>query len=409
MSVLSSWRRLGLLNQIAIGFILGIIIGLIFGPSAAILNTLGTILIRLLTMVVAPLVLSLLICAAAEIGDYKKLGRIGVKTVGIYMCTTAAAIGIGLVMANLFQVGIGVNLQTEAAAAAPEIPGILDTLVNIIPRNPFQALTEMNLLQIIFFALMFGFALTRIGEKGKIVISFFQGFSDTMKEITAIVLKFTPYGVVGLMATVVGNHGLAILIPFAKVIISLYIAVVIHIVVVQAIGLSWMVGKISPIRFLKAIREAALFVFATCSSVAAIPVTLKNVKSLGVSEKVGNFVVPFGAVINMDGTAIYQAIAAIFAAQIFGIELTIVQQLMIMLAATLASIGTAGVPGSGLVMLTIVLTTVGLPLEAIGLLAGIDRILNMGRVVANITGDAACAVAVARTEGEIDDSIALEV
>lgn len=401
MTLLKHWKKMGLFNRIMIGFALGIIAGLILGPSAKSLNFLGTILVRLLTMVVAPLVLSILICAAAEIGDYKSFGRIGIKSFIFYMLTTAAAITIGLVVANVFNVGSGLTLQAETQAEVAEIPSALDTIINIIPKNPFQSLTEMNLLQIIFFALIFGFALTRIGDKGKIVINFFQGFSETMKEITAIVLEFSPYGVFGLMANVVGTHGLDILLPYGKAIIALYVAAIIHILLVHLLILVRLVGKMSPIRFLEGISEATMFVFATCSSVATIPLTLKGVKELGVSDKVANFVIPFGAVINMDGTAIYEAIAAIFTAQIFGIELTLGQQVLILISATLASIGTAGIPGSGLVMLTIVLKTVGLPMEAVGLLAGIDRILNMGRVVPNIVGDAACAVAIAKTEGEL--------
>ena len=355
-------------------------------------------------MVVVPLVISLLICAAADVGEYKTLGKIGLKTFVIFMVTTAIATLIGLALANLLSVGSGVVINLEGLTAEiKESPTAIDTLINMLPSNIFDALAKANLLQIIFFALIFGFALTKIGDKGTVVIEFFRGSSDVMKEITNIVLKFTPIGVFGLMANVVGNYGLSILLPYGKIIIAMYIGAFLHVVVIQAGIMVGLGAKISPIVFLKEMKESLLFVFATCSSVATIPVTLRGVKRLGVSDKVANFVVPFGAVVNMDGTAIYQALAAIFTAQIFGIELSLTQQLAVMLTAVLASIGTAGIPGSGLVMLTIVLTSVGLPLEAVGLLAGIDRILNMARVLPNIAGDAATAVLVAKSEGELGE------
>ncbi len=405
MGIYKSWRKLSLFIRIMIGFAAGIILGLILGPQASAINFLGTILVRLLNMVVAPLVLCLLIAAAADVGDYKSLGKIGGKTLLIFIVSTAIAVVIGLGFAFLFNVGKGVNLATTAVATASDVtvPNMMDTLINIIPNNPFAAMSGGVLLQIIFFALIFGFALTRIGAKAEPVLNFVRGCGDTMKEITTIVLEFTPIGVMGLMANVVGKHGLAILIPYGKTIIAMYLATIVFIIVGQGLVMVRLAGRFSMGRFFREMKEAALFIFATCSSVATIPLTLAGTKRLGVSEKVANFVVPFGAVMNMNGTAIYEAIAVVFTAQIYGIELTFVQLLLIMLAATLASIGTAGVPGSGLVMLTIVLTSVNLPLEAVGLLAGIDRILNMARCVPNILGDAATAVIVARSSGELND------
>lgn len=403
MGFFKFWREMSLFKRIMIGFVLGIALGLILGPKAAVLNFLGTILVRLLTMVVAPLVLCLLICAAADVGDYKTLGKIGIKTVLIFIFSTAIAVVIGLALANLFSVGTGVDLSTEGAKAnAIKVPSTMETLINIIPNNPFAALNSANLLQIIFFALLLGFALTRLGDKGKVLLDVFRGGANVMKEITAIVLEFTPYGVLGLMANVVGINGIAILLPYAKSIAAVYLGCFIYTVFVQGFLMVGLMGKTSPLRFFKELKEAALFIFATCSSVATIPLTLEGTKRLGVSEKVANFVVPFGAVMNMNGTAIYEAVAVIFAAQIYGIELSFMQQIIILLSATLASVGTAGVPGSGLVMLTIVLTSVNLPMEAVGLLAGIDRILNMARVIPNILGDAATAVIIARGEGEFD-------
>ena len=403
--IFKPWRNWSLFTRIMIGFVLGIAVGLIWGPGAKALNPLGTILTRLLTMVVAPLVLCLLVCAAADVGDGKKLGRMGVKTVVCFLLSTAIAIVLGLVTSNIIGVETGVTIQqtaSQAASSAKEV-SMLDTLINIIPNNPFEALAKQNLLQIIFFALILGFALMKLGEPVKPLLDIFRSGQEAMKEITNIVLEFTPYGVFGLMANVVGSNGPEILIPYIKAIAAMYIAGAIYVIVVQAGIMVGVIGRVNPFRFLKTMKEAMAFVFATCSSVATIPLNLQCTKNLGVDDETANFVIPFGAVMNMNGTAIYEAVAVVFTAQIFGIELSFTQQVMIMLTATLASIGTAGIPGSGLVMLTIVLSSVNLPMEAIGLLAGIDRILNMGRVIPNIVGDAASAVIVSRTEGTFRD------
>ena len=402
--IFKPWKKLSLFTRIMIGFAAGIIVGLIFGEKAAVLNPLGTILTRLLTMVVAPLVFCLLVNAAADVGDGKKLGRMGVKTVICFLVSTAFAIVIGLVIANVMNVGTGVTIQQAAETAeAAEDVSMLDTLINIIPTNPFNALSEQNLLQIICFALFLGFALMKLGDKGQALLNITKSGEEAMKYITGIVLEFTPYGVFGLMANVVGSNGPAILLPYIKTIAALYIAGFLYLITVQAGLMVGVIGRVSPVRFLKGMKEAMAFVFATCSSVATIPLNLKCAKDIGVDEETANFVIPFGAVMNMNGTAIYEAVAIVFTAQIYGINLTFTQQVMVMLTATLASIGTAGIPGSGLVMLTIVLSSVGLPMEAIGLLAGIDRILNMGRVIPNIVGDAATAVIISRTEGTFND------
>ena len=397
------WNRLSLFTRIMIGFVLGILAGLVFGPKAAILNPLGTILTRLLTMVVAPMVLCLLVVAAADVGDGKKLGRMGVKTVASFLISTAVAIVVGLFFSNLFHVGTGVDLSgtVQAVQKSNKDVSLIGTLVNIIPSNPFQSLAQQNLLQIIFFALILGFCLMKIGKKGEPLLTIFLVGKDVMGELTNRVLEFTPYGVFGLMATVVGKNGSAIMIPYLKCIAALYLSGFLYVIVVQAGVMGGMIGHISPLRFLRTMKEAMAFVFATCSSVATIPINLKCTKNLGVDEDTANFVIPFGAVMNMNGTAIYEAVAVVFTAEIFGIQLSATDQLMVMVSATLAAIGTAGSPGSGLVMLTIVLSAAHLPMEAIGLLAGIDRILNMGRVIPNIVGDAASAVVIAKTEGTL--------
>ncbi len=401
--IFKPWNRLSLFTRIMIGFVLGILVGLVFGPKAAILNPLGTILTRLLTMVVAPMVLCLLVVAAADVGDGKKLGRMGVKTVAAFLISTAFAIVVGLFFANLFHVGTGVDLSgtVPAVKKSTQDVSLIGTLVNIIPSNPFQSLAQQNLLQIIFFALILGFCLMKMGSKGEPLLNIFRVGKEVMGDLTNRVLEFTPYGVFGLMATVVGKNGSAIMIPYLKCIAALYLSGFLYVIIVQAGVMGGLIGHISPLRFLRTMKEAMAFVFATCSSVATIPINLKCTKNLGVDEDTANFIIPFGAVMNMNGTAIYEAVAVVFTAEIFGIHLSATDQLMVMVSATLAAIGTAGIPGSGLVMLTIVLSAAHLPMEAIGLLAGIDRILNMGRVIPNIVGDAASAVVIAKSEGTL--------
>ena len=407
-AIWKKWSSVGLFTKIMIGFVLGIIAGLILGPEAGKLAFLGTLLTRLLTMVVAPLVLGLLICSAADVKDFKTLGKIGGKTIIIFLGGTAVAVAIGLVLSNLMQIGAGFTMPSDVTYDAKEVPSVVDTLMNIVPTNPFNALSTQNLLQIIFFALLLGFALIAIGDKGAPVLNFFRAWTEAWKEITNIVLELTPYGVFGLMANIVGKYGLDIMLPFLKTIGACYLTCFLFTVFVQGGLMVGLYGGISPMKFFSTMKEAMLFVFATCSSVATIPLNLKCTKKLGVSEKIADFVVPFGAVMNMNGTAIYEAVAVVFASQVFGIHLTVTQQIMVMVTAVLASIGTAGIPGSGLVMLTIVLNAVNLPLETIGLLAGIDRILNMARVIPNIVGDAAAAVVVAKSEGELHPELVKE-
>lgn len=401
MNPIKMWNKLSLFTKIMIGFVLGIAAGVILGESATKLAFLGTILTRLLTMVVAPLVLGLLICAAADVKDFKTLGKIGGKTLAIFLGGTAVAVAIGLVLCNVMQIGAGFVMETQAAYDAKEIPSIADTLMNIIPTNPFNSLSEQNLLQIIFFALLLGFSLIKLGDKGAPVLDFFRAWTEAWKEIINIVLEFTPYGVFGLMANIVGKYGMDVLLPYIKTIGACYLTCALFTIIVQGGLMVGLYGGISPVKFFGTMKEAILFVFATCSSVATIPLNLKCTKALGVDDKIADFVIPFGAVMNMNGTAIYEAVAVIFASQVFGIELTVTQQIMVMVTAVLASVGTAGIPGSGLVMMTIVLNAVNLPLETIGLLAGIDRILNMARVIPNIVGDAAAAVVVAKSEGAL--------
>lgn len=391
-----------LFQKILIGFVLGVIFGAIWGPGIVWVKPIGTIFLSLLKMLIVPLIFSTLVVGVASIADPKKLGRVAGKTIAYYLITTAFAIIIGLLLGNIFQPGAGMNLVLEGAAKeAAKAPSLIDTVVNLIPTNPVGAMAQGTVLQIIVFALFFGYAMTKAGEKGAAVLKFFEGFAETMYKLTGTVMALAPYGVFALIAVTVGTHGLSVLIPFAKLIFAVYLGVIIHEVVVYS-GMVSIIGKMSPVKFFKGFSEAALLAFSTCSSSATLPVSMRVAQdNLGVSPTISSFVQPLGATVNMDGTALYQGVCALFVAQAYGIPLGLGGQLTVLLTALLASIGTAGVPGAGLVMLTLVLTSVGLPLEGVALIAGIDRILDMARTSCNVTGDAACAVVVAKTEGEL--------
>jgi len=391
-----------LFQKVLIGFVLGAILGAIWGPGIVWIKPVGTIFISLLKMLIIPLIFSTLVVGVASIAEPKKLGRVAGKTIAYYLVTTAFAIIIGLLLGNIFQPGAGMNLVLEGPAKeAAGAPSLINTIVNLIPKNPVGAMAEGKVLQVIVFALFFGYAMTKAGEKGKAVLKFFEGFAETMYKLTGTVMGFAPYGVFALIATTVGTHGLSVLVPFAKLIFAVYLGVIIHAVVIYS-GMTTIIAKMSPVKFFKGFSEASLLAFSTCSSSATLPVSMRVAQdNLGVSPTISSFVQPLGATINMDGTALYQGVCALFVAQAYGIHLGFGAQLTILLTALLASIGTAGVPGAGLVMLTMVLTSVGLPLEGVALIAGIDRILDMARTSLNVTGDAACAVVVAKTEGEL--------
>lgn len=393
-----------LFQKVLIGFVSGAILGAIWGPGIVWIKPIGTIFISLLKMLIIPLIFATLVVGVASIAEPKKLGRVAGKTIVFYLITTAFAITIGLLLGNILQPGAGMNLVLEGPAkVATGAPSLVDTIVNLVPKNPIGAMANGVVLQVIAFALFFGYAMTKAGEKGKAVLHFFEGFAETMYKLTGIVMEVAPYGVFALIATTVGTHGMSILIPFAKLIFAVYLGVIIHEVVVYS-GMTAIIAKMSPMKFFRGFGEASLLAFSTCSSSATLPVSMRCAQeNLGVSSTISSFVQPLGATINMDGTALYQGVCALFVAQAYGIHLGFGGQLTVLVTALLASIGTAGVPGAGLVMLTIVLTSVGLPLEGVALIAGVDRILDMARTSCNVTGDAACAVVVAKTEGELKE------
>ncbi|MDT8902997.1 dicarboxylate/amino acid:cation symporter [Anaeroselena agilis] len=392
-------------NKILIGLVLGVIVGLFIGPEGVgfakkWIAPIGTLFINLIKMIIVPLVFASLIVGACSLGDVRKLGRIGGKTISYYLVTTAFAVTIGIIIALVMDPGEGLKLPTNAVYKGKEAPAIMDVLINIIPTSPVKALMDANMLQIIAFALFLGVGITLVGPKAKPVEAFFDGLAEVTYKVVGIIMEVAPYGVFALILPVVAANGPKVLIPLAKVIGAVYIGCIIHLAITYTTALK-VLGDMSPAKFFKGILPAQMIAFSTCSSSATLPVTMKNTQeNLGVSKEVSSFVLPLGATINMDGTAIYQGAAALFVAQVYGIDLSISQMLVIVLTGTLASIGTAGVPGAGLIMLTLVLQAVGLPLEGIALIAGIDRILDMARTTLNITGDAVCAVFIQSSENK---------
>ena len=395
-------KKIPLIWKIAIGFVLGILAGAVLKDKAQVLAPVGKVFITLLKMLIVPLVFSSLVVGTASLGDPRKLGRIGAKTITLYLVTTAVAIVIGLILGNVMQPGSGMALSVDTSGfKAPVPPSVTDVLIGIFPDNIAKSLAEANMLQIIVFALFFGVAAVLAGEKGKPVINLMDSVAEAMYKLTGMVMAFAPYGVFALIATTVAKYGLSVLAPFAKVIFAVYLGCILHAVLIYS-GLIMVFVKKSPLWYFSGVKESMLTAFVTRSSSATLPVTMRVAQeNLGVSEGIASFVLPLGATINMDGTALYQGICALFVAQAYGIPLSMGAQANIILTATLASIGTAGVPGAGLIMLTLVLTAVGLPIEGVALVAGIDAVLDMARTSINVTGDSCVAAVVAKTEGEL--------
>lgn len=399
-------KKLNLSFQILIGLIAGVVVGLCMqGEGARLIASnwikpFGTLFLNAIKMLIVPLVFSSLIVGTCGLGDAKKVGRIGGKTILFYLVTTALAVTLGLIVGNVTHVGGNFVLAEGLSYEAKEAPNVINTLLNIIPSNPLKALVDGNMLQIIAFALFLGSAIITVGDRAKPVSDFFDGMAECMYYLVAFIMKFSPIAVFALIVPIVAVNGPSVLLPLLSVILAVYVGCIIHIVVVYSVSVRAF-AKISPLTFFKNCSEAMLFSFTTASSSATLPFSMVASGRLGVPLPIRSFVLPLGTTINMDGTAIYQGICALFIANVYGIPLSIGQQLTIILTATLASIGTAGVPGAGVIMLGMVLQAVGLPIEGVALIAGIDRILDMARTTVNITGDITCSVVVAASEKEL--------
>lgn len=398
-------KKMALWLKILIGMIAGIFAGMLLGNNAEYIKPLGQLFISAIKMLIVPLIFCSLIVGVTSMKDTTKMGRIGVKSIVFYLATTAVAISIGLGLGLLFEPGAGLNMVATTVAEAKPSPTLVDTIVGLVPKNPVGSLASGNILQIIVFALSLGIALNLIGEKGEPASKMFESLADAMYKLTELVMKLAPYGVFALMAWVSGKYGLDVLLPLIKVIGLVYLGCIIHVLVLGG-GFVGLLGKLNPQRFYKGIIEAQIIAFTTTSSSGTLPASIKcATQNLGVSRTVSSFVLPVGATINMDGTALYQGVLALFIAQAFGIDLTTTDYLTIIATATLASVGTAGVPGAGLIMLSLVLTTVGLPLEGIAIVAGIDRILDMARTTINVTGDLMVTLLIGKSEGELDETL----
>ncbi|MFU8811655.1 MAG: dicarboxylate/amino acid:cation symporter [Balneolaceae bacterium] len=419
--------------QIIIGMILGLLWGLLSSMigfnefTTNYIRPFGTIFIDLLKLIAVPLVLASLVVGISSLNDTAKLSRMGLKTVAIYMVTTVFAITIGLSVVNIMQPGKTLPEETrmtliesysenvegrDAAAEQLREQSPLQFFVDIVPENFFQAASEnSNMLQVVFIAILLGIGLINIPiQKGRVLINVFESLNDVIIKIVDLIMKTAPYGVFALMAAVIVDltgddlgQAMVLLQALAWYCVAVVIGLILHVFIVYS-SLFKMFSQMKLRDFFKAIQPAILLGFSTSSSMATLPVTMERVeKNLGVDEEVSSFVLPVGATINMDGTSLYQAIAAVFIAQALGMDLTILQQLTIVLTATAASIGAAGVPGAGIIMLVIVLQAVNVPVEGIALILGVDRILDMARTAVNVTGDAAVSVAVAYTEGKLGD------
>lgn len=410
-------KQYGLTTKIFFGLIAGLITGLILYPMREVpfiedfvigflFQLVGGAFINSIRMMIVPLVFVSLTMGAAQIGSITRLGRIGTKTIAFYLVTTAIAISIAILIATIVQPGIGTGIELgDAAFEARQSPPFVSVLVDMIPRNPIRAMADGRMLQIIVFAILTGTGLTVLGDKAKKVTDIFEQLNTLVLKLVELIMYAAPYGVFALIARTFATLGFEMMAPLAWYMLCVLGALLIHATLTYGTLLT-VFTKLNPIKFLKNFSPAMLVAFSTASSSATLPVTLKTARErLGVSERLSSFTLPLGATINMDGTAIMQGVATIFIAQLFNVDIGVGGFLTIILTATLASIGTAGVPGVGLIMLAMVLDQVGLPVEAIALIMGIDRILDMSRTAINITGDMACTLIIAKSEGELDEDI----
>lgn len=409
-------KKIGLTSQIFIGLILGLIVGVVMNlwvPAGYVRDTVfingifyvvGTGFIRLMKMLVVPLVFCSLVCGSAAIGDTKSLGKVGGKTIGFYLVTTAIAVSVAILVASIIKPGIGLDMDSIVlgSGVTETKTTIADTLLEIIPDNPVGALAKGTMLQIIFFALFVGVLIAKMGERAETVANFFAQFNDLMMEMTMAVMKLAPIGVFCMIAKTFSGLGFSAFVPLLKYMCSVTLGLVVQCFVVYLVLLV-IFTRLNPFKFLKKFFPVMGFAFSTATSNATIPLSIETLdEKMGVSRKISSFTIPLGATINMDGTSIMQGVAVVFAAQAYGIELGIGGYLTVIATATLASVGTAGIPSVGLVTLSMVFTAVGIPVEAIMLIMGVDRILDMLRTAVNITGDAVCTTVVAFQDKELD-------
>ena len=408
-------QKAGMTSKILIWMIIGLIVGSLINTFAqdirfiqdylvnGLFHVVGSVFINMLKMLVVPLVTFSLICGVCGLGDISKLGRVGGKAFLLFMITTALAITLAISLATIIGPGEGFKMSQTATPAftPPEAPPLSQVIIDLIPSNPIAAYTEGNMLQIIFFTILFSVSILMIGKPGEAIASAAEKLNMVMMEVVNVVMHIAPIGVFALMAKTFSLQGIDMLLPMLSYIMVLVAALLLHLTGTLMLLLK-ILGRVSPLKFLSKMRTAQIFAFSTSSSNATIPVTLRTVeKRLGVDNSTASFIVPFGATINMDGTAIMQGVATVFIANVYGIDLTFGGYLTVIGMSVLASIGTAGVPGVGLIMLAMVFNQVGLPVEGIALIMGVDRLMDMIRTAVNITGDATVTTIVARSEETI--------
>lgn len=405
-------KKFGLVWQILIGLILGIAVGAIFygNPKVAeVLDPIGQIFLHLIKMIVVPIIISTLIVGVAGVGGGKSLGRLGGKTILYFEIVTTVAIIIGLMVANIFQPGVGIDMsqlsQTDISkyvhtTEETQAHGFAETLVNIVPTNIVQSMAKGDNLAIIFFAVMFGLALGQIGERGKPLLHFFELVADTMFKLTNMIMRFAPFGVFALIGVTVSKFGLSSLIPLGKLMILVYLTMIFFIVVVLGLISKW--AGVNIFRLMATLKEELLLAYSTSSSETVLPRIMEKLEKMGCPKAIVSFVVPTGYSFNLDGSTLYQALAGIFIAQMYGINLSIGQQITFMLVLMLTSKGIAGVPGVSFVVLLATLGSVGIPIEGLAFIAGIDRLLDMARTVVNVVGNSVAAIVMSKWEGQFN-------
>ncbi|MDH4051938.1 MAG: dicarboxylate/amino acid:cation symporter [Rubrivivax sp.] len=415
---MATTAKISLTAKIMIGMVAGAVLGVLINLFLidiafvrdtlvdGVLRVVGAIFVAALKMLVVPLVFVSLVGGVTAMGNVKTLGRIGLKALVLYMLTTTVAVTIALSLAAALAPGKGLNLATEQGAyTAKEPPALADVIIGMVPSNPVQAMAEGNMLQVIVFALLFGIGITLAGARGKHVLNFFNDLDAVMMKIVDVVMALAPLGIFALITRTFAGQGLEILLPMMG-----YFMVVVTALLIHAAGTFTILVRVfaglSPVRFFSKMRPVILFGFSTSSSSATIPVNLKTVEErLGVDNSIASFTVPLGATINMDGTAIMQGVATVFIANVYAVDLGLTDYLMVVVTATLASIGTAGVPGVGLIMLAMVLHQVGLPVEGVALIIGVDRLLDMIRTAVNVVGDAAVSCVIGKSENALDKDV----
>ena len=418
-----SKKKFSLTTWILVSLIMGLIVGLIINSVQGVLpegvvafinkylvdglfNVIGSIFINSIKMMVVPLVTVSLIVGVTAIGDIRKLGRVGGKTLFFYLCTTSLAIALALLIGQVIDPGQGLSITKEGAEfTGKNAPKFSEVLIGIVPTNPIDSMVKGNMLQIIMFSVLMGLAMASLGKKVGKVIVIMSELNEIFLKMVTLVMLIAPIGVFCLIAKVFSNQGLDVLLPLIKYMMTVFIVLFVHLFLVYS-GALRVIARLSVVTFFKKFYSALLVAFSTSSSNATIPVTMKVLtEKLGVSKGIASFSIPFGATINMDGTAIMQGVAVVFISQVYGVDLSMTDYLLVIATATLASVGTAGVPGVGLITLSMVLTQVGLPVEGIALIIGVDRLLDMTRTAVNISGDAIVSIIVAKGEGEFKEAI----